>query len=238
MSNIEQDLREKLAATHHVIHYNGWDDLLATHISVRVPDTDHILITPMDVAFECVSASKLIKCDLSGNIISDNGQALMPQAINIHGELYKRTNIMSAIHTHSLYGSAVSALEEGLLFLTQESLRFYNDVAYCDYGGLALENEGKRIAAVLEHERVAILRNHGLLSTGRSIEEALYLHYYLEFACELQIKIMATNSKLVPISEAMCQQTKAQFDSILTPEYEFNALVQRIEGLSEVDYRE
>ena len=235
----ERELRIKLAAAHHIIHFNGWDDLLATHLSARIPNTNHILITPMNVPFEEVSASKLIKCDFDGKIVGDNKQVLMPQAKNIHGEIYKADDsIMSAMHTHSIYGVAVSSLKEGLLFLNQRSLRFYDDVAYCEYNGLALEDEGKHIVASLGNKRVMILRNHGLLTIGTSIELALYLLYYLERTCKTQIKIMSTNAEVVEIPEEICKMTKAQFESIRTPELEFQALTRRIEGKSKVDYRD
>ncbi len=238
MTETEKQLRIKLAAAHHVVHYNGWDDLLAAHLSARIPNTEQLLLTPMNVPFEKVSASALIKCDFSGKVVDDNGQKLMPQAINIHGALYPQNNaLMSAMHTHSLCGESVSALECGLLFMTQQSLRFYNDVAYHHYDGLALENEGEQIVKSLQDKRVMILHNHGLLTTGRSIEEALYLLYYLELACKTQINIMSTQAPRVNIPDAVCQKTKAQFDSILRPDMEFAALVERIEGLSSVDYR-
>lgn len=234
----EQTLREQLAACHHIIHFHGWDDLLATHLSARIPHTDYILITPMDVPFEEVTASKLIKCDTEGNVVSTNGQSLMPQAINIHGALYQAdSHIMSAMHTHSLNGTCVASLECGYQFLTQESLRFYNDIAYCDYDGLALDNEGQRIVENLNDKAVMLLRNHGLLTTGQSIEEAMYRLYYLEYTCKQQLTILATQQSVVEIPQQVCQKTKAQFDSIKTPEHEFNTLVRRIEGLSRVDYR-
>jgi ribulose-5-phosphate 4-epimerase/fuculose-1-phosphate aldolase len=234
----EQSLRIKLAAAHHIVHYSGWDDLLATHLSARVPGTNNLLITPTNVPFEEVTASRLIKCTPDGKILEDNGEGLMPQAINIHGEIYKASNtIMSAMHTHSLYGVAVASLKCGLLFQNQRALRFYDDVAYCEYNGLALEDEGKHIVQALQNKKVMILRCHGLLTTGTSIEEAVYLLHYLEHACETQIKILSTQQETVEIPKELCRTTKAQLDSIRKPELEFAALVNRIEGLSDLDYR-
>jgi ribulose-5-phosphate 4-epimerase/fuculose-1-phosphate aldolase len=238
MGTIEQTLREELAAAHHIIHYHGWDDLLATHLSARIPGTDHLLITPMNVAFEAVSASRLIKCDFDGNFVDNNQEHLMPQAINIHGDIYKNSQtIMSAMHTHSIDGVAVSSLECGFLFSNQRALRFYNDVAYHDYDGLALVNEGENIVKSLGHNRVMVLRNHGLVTTGKSIAEACYLLYYLETACTTQIRLLATNAKMRLIPEDICQKTKAQFESFFKPELEFSALMNRIAGKSKVDYK-
>ena len=157
----------------------------------------------------------------------------MPQAINIHGEIYRSSNsIMSAMHTHSIDGVAVASLEKGLLFLNQRALRFYDDVAYCDFSGLALEDEGKHIVSALGNKTVMVLRNHGLLITGQTIEDALYLLYYLEKTCETQIKILSTNSPTAAISKKLCEKTKAQFESIRTAELEFNALARRFVDLS------
>ena len=231
----EKILREKLAAAHHIVYYHHWDDLLATHLSARIPGTNHLLITPMNVPFEEVCVSNLIKCDFDGGIVSDNGQKLMPQAINIHGEIYKQSQtIMSAMHTHSIDGVAVSSLESGLLFMNQQSLRFYDDVAYHDFDGLALQNEGEEIVKSLGKKKVMILRNHGLLTTGSSIEVALYLLYYLEVVCAIQVKTMSTGGKILFPSKEMCEKTKAQFDSILSPEFEFEVLSRRVARRSRV----
>lgn len=239
MTDSEQSLREKLAASHHLAHFNGYDDLLATHFSARIPDTDHILITPHDVPFEEVTASKLVKIDLDGHIQHDNGQTVMPQAYNIHNAIYKASNtIMSAMHTHSIYGTAVSSLKCGLLPLNQHALRFYNDVAYHELDGLALDDEGDRIVNSLGDKRVLILKNHGLLTTGPSVEVAAYLTYYLERVCEMQAKTLAMNSEIQPIPESICKKTKEQYDAVLSPEVDFQALVRRIDGRSRVDFRD
>ena len=229
MKNEENILREKLATSHHIIHHYDWDDLLATHLSVRIPNAEALLVTPVNVPFEEISAENLVKSDLSGNILSSNGHAAMAQAINIHAEVYKaNTNIKSAMHTHSTYGVAVSSLVCGLLYFNQQVLRFYQDVAYHDYDGLALNDEGKQIAKSLKDKKVMILRNHGLITTGTSIEEAIYRLYYLEKACELQVKALSAGEELIEINHEICQKTKVQFDKILSPKIEFEALKRRV----------
>ncbi|MBK2123776.1 class II aldolase/adducin family protein [Fangia hongkongensis] len=229
ITELEINLRQKLASAHHIVHYYGWDDLLATHLSARIPDTDTLLVTPHNVTFENVTADNLVKTDLYGNIISQNSYKVMPQAVNIHAAIYRHSaHCMSAMHTHSTYGVTVSSLSSGLLFFNQQSLRFYNDVAYHDFNGLALENEGEEIVASLKGKSVMILRNHGLLTTGIDIETALYRLYYLEICCKLQVLAQSTNQNMVTISEAVCQKTKSQFDRILTPYKEFEALSARV----------
>jgi ribulose-5-phosphate 4-epimerase/fuculose-1-phosphate aldolase len=238
MDQIEQSLRIKLAAAHHIIHYHGWDDLLATHLSVRIPDTEHLLITPHNTAFEEVSASKLIKSDFNGNIIGHSNHQIMPQATNIHASIYQHSDtIMSAVHTHSINGVAVSSLACGLLFLNQQSLRFYNDTAYHDFNGLALHNEGEEMVKSLGNNKVMILKNHGLLTTGSNIEDALYNLYYLEQCCDIQIKTLSTGSKIIGLSDETCILTKKQFDGIQNTHLEFETLIRRIEGKSNVDYK-
>lgn len=238
MSVIEKQLREKLAAAHHILHFNGCDDLLATHLSARIPETHHMLVSPHNIPFEEVSASKLIKTDLDGNILSDNGYTVMPQAHNIHASIYKHSDtVMSAMHTHSIYGVAVASLQCGLLPFHQQALRFYNDVAYHEMNGLALENEGEEMVKSLGDKKVMILRNHGLLTTGATIEIATYFMFYLECACKIQVKALSTGQPIAEIPESVCEKTKAQFDSILSPEVDFQAMVRRIEGRSRVDFR-
>jgi len=236
--SVEKELRIQLAACHHIIHHQGWDDLLAAHLSARIPNTNHILITPLNVPFEAVCASNLIKCNFDGSIIGDAQSGLMPQAKNIHGEVYKASdNIMAAMHTHSPNGVAVSSLECGLLFTNQQALRFYNDVAYHNYSGLALENEGKEIVKSLGDKSILMARNHGLFVTGNSIAQAIYRLYYLEVACKIQINSLSTGQKLVQIPSEICQKTARQFQEIQTADFELKILMERVTGKSKVDFR-
>ncbi|MCF6764583.1 class II aldolase/adducin family protein [Thiotrichales bacterium 19S3-7] len=228
MNVIESTIRNKLVISHHIIQHNNLDDLLSTHLSARIPDTNQILITPLDVPFEKIQPHMLVKLDLNGDIIDDNGYSVMPQGSNIHLPIYQNNpNIHSAMHTHSIYGTAVSSLECGLLFMNQHALRFYDEIAYHNYDALALGNEGEQIANSLKDKKVMVLRNHGLLTTGTSIEQATYLLFYLERACEIQIKTLSTNQTIIKISPDICLKTKAQFMKITNPKEEFWALANR-----------
>ena len=239
MKTIEKRIREALAASHHIVHLSKADDLVATHLSARIPDTDQLLITPHNLPFEEVCASNLVKIDIEGNIISDRHHyGVMPQAVNIHASVYqKRDNVMSAMHTHSIYGNAVASLKCGLLYINQHAIRFYNEVAYHDFDGLALDNEGDAIADALGDKKVMILRNHGLLTTGASVGEACYLLHYLERCCQMQITAMSAGSELLEIPPDVCAATKAQYDRVKTPDIDFQALVRRVKGRLKVDYR-
>lgn len=218
----EKKLRKKLAILHHIIHYYGWNDLLATHISARLPD-GKVVITPHNIAFDKVNKKNLVTINLDGKILSDNGHKVMPQATNIHLETYRaRADINTLIHTHSKYGVILASLEESMKFTNQQALRFYNDIAYHHYDGLALDNEGKAIANSLgANKNMLILKNHGLITTASSIEEAIYKHYYFEKTAMLYIKTLATGQKIKEIPEAICKKTANQFQAVQSHKDEF-----------------
>jgi ribulose-5-phosphate 4-epimerase/fuculose-1-phosphate aldolase len=231
MEMTEQKLREDLTHIHHIIKKYNWDDLLATHQSVRLPNHEHILITGIDIPFDKVTSSNLVKCDLDGRVVGNMEQKIMPQARNIHCAIYSRMpEVNCIIHTHSQNAVAVSCLKEGFAFTNQQSLRFYDEITYCDYTGLALEDEGEHIANALGDKSICILRNHGILIASKNHYLALYYLYYLEKCFDLQLKIMsvATLDGLVEIPEAIKLKTKGQFNSIITPEVEFKVLCEAL----------
>ncbi|MED7788794.1 class II aldolase/adducin family protein [Francisella sp. 19X1-34] len=218
----EKVFRKKLAICHHIIHHYGWDDLLATHISARLPD-GNIIITPHNVSFDKVTKNNIVTVTPDGKIISDNGHKVMPQAANIHLETYKaRDDINAIIHTHSKYAVILSSLECGMQFTNQQSLRFYDDISYHHYDGLALDNEGKAIANSLgERNSMMILDNHGIITTAESIEKAIYKHYYFEQSIEIEVKTLSSGQKIKPIPQEVCQKTSQQFAKINTCHIEF-----------------
>ncbi|NMH59104.1 class II aldolase/adducin family protein [Alteromonas ponticola] len=218
----ETDIRHKLAIAHHVIAHYGWDELVSTHLSARIPATDAVLITPKDTAFKNVTASNLVLVNLEGEYLSDNGHQILKQAANIHLETYKqRSDIMCMIHTHSMYPTIVSSLSTGFQFTNQNSLRFYDDIAYHPFDGLALENEGAAIAKALGNKRVLFANNHGVITTGTSVEESLYYHFHIENCCEMLVKTLQCGVKTHPIPKEICKITKQQFDEVKTPQVEF-----------------
>ncbi|QIW09984.1 class II aldolase/adducin family protein [Francisella sp. LA112445] len=218
----EKVFRKKLAICHHVIHHYGWDDLLATHISARLPN-GNIIITPHNVSFDKVTEKNIVTVTPDGEILSDNGHKVMPQAANIHLETYKaRGDINAIIHTHSKYAVILSSLECGMQFTNQQSLRFYDDISYHHYDGLALDNEGKAIANSLgEKNSMMILDNHGIITTAESIEKAIYKHYYFEQSIEIEVKTLSSGQKIKPIPKDVCKKTSEQFAKINTCHIEF-----------------
>lgn len=215
----ESTARIKLAAVYRMIDYFGWSHLTLTHASTRVPNSDsHFLINPMGIYFDAIQASNLVKMDLEGNIIGDDSLPVNPTGFVLHSAILEaRPDINTVIHGHTPYGIVVSTLECGLLTTDQTSMIFHNRVAYHDYQGLAMEKEEKTVLAedLGEEKLFMILRNHGLLVCGRSIDEALVNLYLLESACRTQVLAMSTGAKLNQASEEVISNFQRQFEGVL-----------------------
>lgn len=201
-------LRRELAAAYRLIALFGWDDHLATHLSVRLTDGT-FLLNPFGLMFDEITASSLLRLDLKGNLVEPSRFPTNPAGLNIHaGLLTARTDANSVMHLHSRDGVAVSALEEGLLPLSQNALNIWHDVAYHAFEGVATaEDERERLAADIGAKHLMILRNHGTLALGRSIGTAFARIYMLEWACTTQVRTLAMGRPLcVPSDEARASQ--------------------------------
>ncbi|MEM9233756.1 MAG: class II aldolase/adducin family protein [Pseudomonadota bacterium] len=192
VSEEEWRLRCDLAATYRLVQLFGWDDLVFTHISVRLPDEDgeaRFLINPYGIYFEEMTASSLLKIDLKGNKISDSPYTANAAGFTIHSAVHEvRHDAGCVLHLHSRYGIAVSASEGGLRRLSQHSMQVYDDLAYHDYEGIAFNlEERERLQADLGAHSLLMLRNHGTLTTGPNCAIAFARMYYLERACEIQV---------------------------------------------------
>ncbi len=203
----EWQVRVDLAACYRLLAHFGWDDLILTHNSARVPGTtDQILINPMGLMFDEITASNLLKVDLDGNLIEPSEYEPIYAGIVIHGAIYlPRPDVQCVIHT----------LEEGLLPLSQWAMRFYNRLGYHDYEGVSLDmDERERLQRSIGNHPVLVLRNHGLLATGRNVAEAFSLTYHFERSAEAQLKIQAataSGAKIVVPSADTCERQAAQF---------------------------
>ncbi len=200
VAGAEWETRVNVAACYRLIHHFGMDDMIYNHISARVPgEPDHFLINPYGMMYEEVSASSLLKIDLDGNVVLDSGTGygVNQAGYVIHSAVHAgRADIHSVIHTHSVAGMAVSALDCGLLPLTQNAM-FFEGIGMHEYEGPALSlDEQQRMLQDLGDYRAMILRNHGLLSVGPTIQEAFTSMYWLERACQAQIAAMACNTRL------------------------------------------
>lgn len=192
VSDKEWQIRKSLAATYRLCAMHGWTDLVFTHISARLPDEDgehRFLINPYGVMFDEMTASALVKIDGAGKICQDSPYFINPAGFTIHSAVHMaRADAGCVIHVHTPYGMAVSAQKKGLRRYTQMSMQVYNDLAYHDYEGIALElDERERIVANLGTKSLLMLRNHGTLTLGPSCGTAFLRMYFLENACKAQI---------------------------------------------------
>ena len=217
VSEEEWRVRVDLAACYRLIAMYGWDDMIFTHISARVPGPDdHFLINAYGLLFEEMTASSLIKVDLGGDIVLDTPYPVNPAGFTIHSAVHAaRSDAGCVLHTHTRAGVAVSAQADGLLPLSQISLIPYATVGYHDYEGIALnEDEKPRLVADLGTSNFLILRNHGLLTVGATIPDAFLFMYALETACQTQIMAQSTGGKLTHINPAIVAGIQAQIEAV------------------------
>lgn len=214
-SAAEWETRVELAACYRLLDHFGMTDLIYNHITARVPGAaHHYLINPYGLMYDEVRASNLIKIDLDGNILEETPYEINPAGFVIHSAVHgAREDVGCVIHTHSRAGTAISALKEGLIPVNQGGFQFHNRIAYHDYEGFALdEEERKRLVADLGAKRVMILRNHGLLTAGRSVAEAFRLIYYLEQACQLRLDALQTGREINLPPEQVREHTAQQWE--------------------------
>lgn len=196
----ELRLRRELAAVYRLVAHFRMTDLIFTHISVRLPGPDHhFLINPYGLLFEEITASNLVKIDLSGHPVEETRHSVNPAGFVIHSAIHAaRPDAQCVLHTHTRAGCAVAAQEEGLLPLNQISMEFHGRLGYHSYEGVALNlAEQRRLVADLAGHPAMILRNHGLLTVGETPAQAFLRMYYLDKACEIQTTAMAGGAKLV-----------------------------------------
>lgn len=192
VSDREWQIRKNLAATYRLCAMHGWTDLVFTHISARLPDEDgehRFLINPYGVMFDEMTASSLVKIDGSGKVCQETPYFINPAGFTIHSAVHlARADAGCVIHVHTPYGMAVSAQKKGLRRYTQMAMQVYNDLAYHDYEGIALElDERERIVANLGTKSLLMLKNHGTLTVGPTCGTAFLRMYFLENACKAQI---------------------------------------------------
>jgi ribulose-5-phosphate 4-epimerase/fuculose-1-phosphate aldolase len=168
-SDLEWTLRCDLAACYRLIALHGWDDLVFTHISARIPETDHhFLINPYGMMFEEITASSLVKVDMTGQPIGPSAYPVNPAGFVIHSAIHAaRDDVICVLHTHTTAGVAVAAQTQGLLAISQQASVILPMLAYHDYEGLAVrDDEKRRLQTNLGSKQAMILRNHGLLTVG------------------------------------------------------------------------
>lgn len=194
----EWNARVELAACYRLMAVYGMTDLIYNHISARLPGSDeHYLINPYGMLYEEVIASSLLKIDIEGNTLvqPDHGYNVNVAGFYLHAPIHRaRADVQCIIHTHTRAGTAVSALDEGLLPLSQTAMRFHGQVGYHEFEGPAIDGaECDRVVRDLGLRDVLILRNHGLLVCGRSVPQAFNAMYWLENACRIQVDVLGCN---------------------------------------------
>ena len=202
VTEAEWQLRVDLAACYRLVAHFGWDDLIFTHISARLPGPEHyFLINPYGMTFDEVTASSLVKIDLEGRKLMDSPYEINPAGFTIHSAIHAvREDVRCVLHTHSINGVAVSASRQGVLPISQQSIFVLASLGYHDYEGVALhEGEKPRLVRDLGDKTFLMLRNHGLLTAGPSIPEAFQAMYTFEAACAIQLRAQAASTELIPI---------------------------------------
>jgi ribulose-5-phosphate 4-epimerase/fuculose-1-phosphate aldolase len=217
VSDQEWQVRVDLAAAYRLVANYGWDDLIFTHLSARVPGPEHhFLINAYGMMFDEITASSLVKVNLEGEIVEPSPYFINPAGFTIHSAVHAaREDALCVIHLHTKYGIAVSAQKDGLLPISQQSLFALASLGYHQYEGLALnEDEKSRLVADLGNKTNMILRNHGLLTVGRTPAEAFLSMYILESACRIQILAQSGGATLLPVSEPILEAVASQLDAV------------------------
>jgi ribulose-5-phosphate 4-epimerase/fuculose-1-phosphate aldolase len=217
----EWQTRCDLAALYRLVAYHRWTDLIYTHITAKVPGTEHFLINRYGVLFDHMRASDLVKLDLDGNEVGNSGSRINLAGYTIHSAVHgARKDATCVVHTHTAAGIAVSAQKHGLLPISQHALRFHGRLGYHGYEGIALDqDECPRLVRDLGPHPAMILQNHGLLVAGRTIPEAWSLIYYLERACAAQVAALSGGAEIVVPPREVQDKTAAQFNGPNTLEH-------------------
>jgi len=213
VSEAEWALRVDLAACYRLVAHYGMSDLVYNHISARVPgEEEQFLINPYGLLYEEITASSLVKVNFAGEVVLDSGSGcgINQAGVVIHSAVHRaRPDVGCVIHTHSIAGMAISALECGLLPLTQTAM-YFDRVPMHDYEGVVIErDEQPRLVRDLGDAKAMILRNHGLLAVGATVAEAFVNLFWLERACQAQLAAMACGTPLhVPSAEVVAKTNR------------------------------
>ena len=243
----EWAMRVDLAACYRLVDMFGWSDLLGTHISARIPgEEDAFLINPYGLLFEEINASSLVKVDEAGNILSPTEYHINPAGFVIHGAIHMaRPEVACAIHTHTQAGTSVATQKGGLLPLTQHALAVIAHTGYHGYEGIATDmSERDRLVRDLGANNVLVLRNHGLLTVGRTVAEAFVWMYRAERACRMQLAFQSSGAEATEIPEEVQTVTIARNRLANSPEghrpigvLEWPALLRKLDRV-DTSYRE
>jgi len=213
----EWEQRVALAAAYRLVAHFGWDDLIFTHLSARVPGGDHhFLINPYGMTFDEITASSLVKVDLGGNKVMASAHKINPAGFTIHSAIHAaRENATCVLHVHSVNGIAVSAQKDGLLPISQQSIFVLSSLAYHDYEGVALrEDEKPRLVRDLGAKNYFMLRIHGLITVAETVPDAFLFLYTFESACMIQVRAQAGGRDLIAIDPRIIATAQQQAETV------------------------
>jgi ribulose-5-phosphate 4-epimerase/fuculose-1-phosphate aldolase len=239
VSEAEWAQRVDLAAAYRLVALYGWDDLIFTHLSARVPGSEHhFLINPYTHTFDEITASSLVKIDLGGNRVIETHQPVNKAGFVIHSAIHMgREDAQAVMHLHTPQGQAVSAMADGLMPHTQTAMIARHDVAYHDFEGIATElDERERLVADLGSKNTMILRNHGTLAVGETVGQAFLRLYFLERACEAQVMMLSVgrgglHEPLPGMPDRVETQTTGPGMKRLADELAWPALLRKLDRL-------
>ncbi len=207
----EWQARIDLAACYRLVDLYGMSDLIYNHITARIPGTDHLLINLYGLLYKEITASSLVKIDVEGNIIRkpDTDYGINVSGYVIHGAIHKaRPDVACVLHTHTRAGMAVAAMKCGLLAMSQTSIRFHGHIGYHDYEGPAIDlEERERLVRDLGAHDAMVMRNHGLLTCGATIQQAFNTMYQLELSCRSQVDALGAGAELTMPGENVLAHT-------------------------------
>ncbi|MBR9835650.1 MAG: class II aldolase/adducin family protein [Alphaproteobacteria bacterium] len=240
VSEEEWNARVDLAAMYRLTALYGWDDLIFTHISHRVPGPEHhFLINPYGFLFEEITASSLVKIDLDGNIVEDTPYMVNPAGFTIHSAVHAAHDTAHVVmHLHTDDGVAVSCQKEGLLPLSQTAMIARHDLAYHDYEGVALDHgERERLVADLGDKSLMMLRNHGTMTLGRNAAECFMRMFFLERACSMQVRALTAGRDGVlegtkEVQDVVKGQSNPEGMAVVSQRLAWPALLRRLDRVS------
>ncbi|MDQ0569682.1 ribulose-5-phosphate 4-epimerase/fuculose-1-phosphate aldolase [Variovorax paradoxus] len=235
----EWQLRIDLAACYRLVALYGWSDLVFTHISARIPGPEHhFLINPYGLMFDEITASSLVKVDQQCNKMIDSPYPVNPAGFVIHSAVHAaREDIQCVLHTHTRAGIAVSAQKNGVLPISQQSTFVLASLAYHDYEGVAFRDDEKpRLQADMGHANFLMLRNHGLLTCGKTIADAFLSMYTFENTCQIQIAAQSGGSELTQVNpkivEGVGQAMKVQTGG-LGGQFVWPSLIRKLDRIDD-----
>ena len=236
----EWEMRVNLAAAYRLVALYGWDDLIFTHLSARVPGPEHhFLLNPYDMMFEEITASSLVKVDLEGKPVDPTPYKVNPAGFTIHSAIHMaREDAKAVMHVHTPHGQAVSAMKFGLLHHTQTGMMAKHDLAYHDYEGIALNHdERERLVADMGTKNSMILRNHGTMAVGETVGQCFQRLYYLERACQAQVMMLAAGRENLyephsGVEQMVAAQSVPRLMDTIADRLSWPALLRKLDRIS------